>query len=187
VRALYGRARRYQDRLDDLGLSDRDVQRDLRPGELAARVLRNLALALVWLPLAALGAPVHFPLIFLIRLAGPRFAPRKDVVGTTKFLAGFLSVLTAHATLAALAGWLWGWPWALAAALALPASLYATLRVLDRWGRFRSTLAATAKLLRFRREVEGLRAERAALEAEVVAAVDRLRPPDLVPLFPRAG
>lgn len=187
VRALYARARRYQDRLDDLGLADRDVQRDQRPGEVAGRVLRHVLLALVWLPLAAIGGLVHFPLIFLIRLAGPRLAPRKDVVGTTKFLAGFLSILGAHATLSALAGWLWGWPWALLAAVTLPLSLYATLRVLDRWGHLKRTLAATSRLLRFRREVEGLRAERAALEADVVAAVDRLRPADLVPLFPREG
>jgi hypothetical protein len=42
-----------------------------------------------------------------------------------------------------------------------------------------------AHRLNYRREVQLLRAERAALAAEVGRLVDELRPPELVPLFPR--
>lgn len=185
VRALIARVRGYLDRLEDLGLADRDLLRDLRPGEVVVRVLGYLLLVLVWLPLASVGLPVHLPLVFLVSVAGPRIAPRKDVVGTTKFLAGLLSVVGAYAALSLLAAFLWGPLAGVLAAVALPISGFATLRILDHWGRMKRALGAASRVFAFRKEVSALRAERAALEAAVADAVDRLRPADMVLLFPR--
>ena len=56
----------------------------------------------------------------------------------------------------------------------------------DRAASLRRAGSSLLKLLHLRAELDGLRVERDALEAEVVRAVDRLRPADMVPLFPRA-
>jgi 1-acyl-sn-glycerol-3-phosphate acyltransferase len=186
VLGLLARVRQYLERLEDLGLSDRDLLRVPRAGEIAGRLLRQVLLLLVWMPLALLGAPLCFPLVWVIRHVSPRMAPRKDVIGTTKFLSGFLTVLGMYAALVVAAAVLSGAVAALLAFFVLPLSGYAALRVLDRFGQMKRTFAASARLLRFRREVDALRAERAALEAAVVAAVDRHRPADMAPLFPRA-
>jgi hypothetical protein len=60
------------------------------------------------------------------------------------------------------------------------------VRVLERGARLGHLLAATVRVLTLGREVDALARERAALEEEVVRAVDRFRPADMVPLFPRA-
>ena len=43
----------------------------------------------------------------------------------------------------------------------------------------------TQRMLRLRREIALLKAERKALETEVILAVDRHRPSDMEPLFQR--
>lgn len=92
VRALFDRVRTYQDGLDDLGLTDRQLRADHGPWEVAGRVAEHLLLALVWLPLAGVGMVVHLPLLIAVRVSGPWLAPRKDVIATTKFVAGFLGI-----------------------------------------------------------------------------------------------
>jgi hypothetical protein len=187
VQRIYLRVRAYLDRLSSLGLSDRDLARPLRPGEGLLRLLRHLLLVLVWLPLALGGAFVHLPVALLLGITGERLSPRKDVIGTTKFVAGFLLLALAYA----------GIPLALVlyasrgeAALALvllPLSGYATLRVLERGVALRRLLATSLRLLFLGRELAALRRERKALEDEVVRAVQRFRPDGLELLFPRAA
>ena len=125
------------------------------------------------------------PAVALARLAGKKLTPRKDVIATTKVLAGMAIVFTFYAAAAiALAVWK-GWPWALAAAVVFPISGYATLKVIDRFAVLRRGLGALWRSMRLGREARALRAERDALTAELIALVDALKPADLVPLFPR--
>ena len=74
-----------------------------------------------------------------------------------------------------------------ATAAGLVLSGIATVRVTERGAALRRLVVTLVRLLSFRRAVADLRAERAALEADVVAAVDRFRPADMVPMFPRAA
>ncbi|HVV87866.1 MAG TPA: 1-acyl-sn-glycerol-3-phosphate acyltransferase [Kofleriaceae bacterium] len=179
------RVRRYQGRLDELGVADREIAGGLAPRAAARRVLRNLALVFFWLPLMLPGALLHLPAVGLARLAGKKLTPRKDVIATTKVLAGMAIVFTFYAAAAVGLAWWKGWPWAVAAAIVLPVSGYATLKVIDRFYFLRRGAGALWRSLRLQREARALEAERSALTAELIELVDALKPADLVPLFPR--
>jgi len=179
---LMSRVRAYQDKLDELGVSDRELARDLSKLEVLARVVRHVVLVAFWLPLTLPGAPLHLPPLALARY-GSALSPRKDVIATTKLVLGLGLVSLAYAAAISLLWWAWGFWWALAAAIVLPLSGWATLRVLDRVRLVRRGAGVLFRRLRFRREVASLRGERARLVAEVIATVDALRPPDVEPLF----
>jgi 1-acyl-sn-glycerol-3-phosphate acyltransferase len=185
VRALVARVAAYLDRLRAEGLSDRDLSRDVRPGETSGRVIRHLLLLLVWLPLAVPGVILHAPAALLVRLAAPLLSPRKDVIGATKLLVGMVVVGASYAAGLAWLGWRFGAPAALAALLALPITGYATLQVFDRSVALLGGIPTLLRLWSLGREVGALRAEREALADAVVRAVDRFRPADMVLLFPR--
>jgi glycerol-3-phosphate O-acyltransferase/dihydroxyacetone phosphate acyltransferase len=180
---LMRRVRAYQDKLDELGVSDRELARDLSKLEVLARVVRHLVLVAFWLPLTLPGAPLHLPPLALARIGSPLLTPRKDVIATTKLVLGLALVLLAYAITISLLWWAWGFWWAFAAAIVLPASGWATLRVLDRVRLVRRGAGVLFRRLRFRREVKQLRDERARLVDEVTATVTALKPPDVEPLF----
>jgi hypothetical protein len=129
------------------------------------------------------GAPLHLPIAWLLRYGSWRFAPRKDVVGTTKFLLGFLLLGLTYVVIAGAVGWWAGWPWGLLALFAVPLSGYATVRVLERGVALQSVFNTLARLVTLRGELDELRAERSALSAAVLEAVDRLIPADMDRLF----
>lgn len=184
VTSLMARVRVYQDKLDELGLTDRELSRDLSKLEISARLFRHLVLVAFWLPLTAPGAPLHLPTVAFARIAGPRLTPRKDVVATTKLLIGLLLVLLSYG-IAVTVLWLTaGLSWALAAAIVLPLSGWATLRVLDRIRLVRRALGVLVRRARFRTEVRALRAERAQLTEDVIRVVTEVKPVGLEALFP---
>jgi len=186
VVSIMSRVRHYQDRLDDLAVDDRDLARELPAGRIAGKVLRHLVLLLFWLPLSIAGAPLHVPTLLVADFAARRFTPRKDVVATTKILAGLgLALLFSVAVVVAAALW-GGVPAAIAAAVLVPASGYATLEVIERFHLLRRGARVLGQRLRFRHEVERLRTERGALADEIARLVDELRPADLKLLFPRS-
>lgn len=181
---LMARVRAYQDRLDDLGVSDRELARDLSRSEVAARMLRHLVLVLFWLPLTIPGAPLHVPTVVFARLAGPRLTPRKDVIATTKLLVGMLLVLLSYAAAVAVLWWRAGLAAAVIATGVLPLSGIATLRVLDRLRLVRRAIGVLTRRLRFRREVRALRRDRERLSLDVIQIVGEVKPATLAPLFP---
>ncbi|HUS30017.1 MAG TPA: lysophospholipid acyltransferase family protein [Kofleriaceae bacterium] len=184
VVALMQRVRAYQQKLDELGLSDRELARDLSKLEVSARVLRHLVLVAFWLPLTTPGAALHVPPLVFARLAGPRLTPRKDVVATTKLLIGLMLVLLAYAAAIGVLWWKAGLWWAVAAMIVLPLSGIATLKVLDRLRLVRRGLGVLFRRLRFRKEVQALRNEREQLADDVVATVNAVKPAELESLFP---
>ena len=184
VVSLMARVRAYQLKLDELGITDRELARDLSKLEVTVRVLRHLVLVAFWLPLTAPGAALHLPPLAFARMASARLTPRKDVIATTKLLIGLLLVLAAYAAAVVILGWKMGLWWALAATIILPLSGWATLRVLDRLRLVRRGLGVLFRRLRFRREVRALRRERTVLVEEVIATVNAVKPADLKPLFP---
>lgn len=186
--ALLARIRDYLERLREVGLSDRDLRRDLGPVEVMGKVLRHLMLMLVWVPLALPGFLLHLPLALAIGFAGRYLSPRKDVIATTKFVLGLLLMMIAFGAVIFGIGWTFGLPWAAAATVLMPLSGLATLRVIERGALVWRSTGTLGRLLSLRREMAGLRAERQALEAAVLAAVGRFRPAEMTPIFPeRAG
>jgi glycerol-3-phosphate O-acyltransferase/dihydroxyacetone phosphate acyltransferase len=184
VLSLMSKVRAYQQKLDDLGLTDRELARDLSKLEVGARVMRHLSLVAFWLPLTVPGAPLHVPPLVFARFASAKLTPRKDVVATTKLLIGMLLVLLAYAATIGLLWWKGGLPWAALAAVILPVSGVATLRVLDRLRLVRRGLGVLFRRLRFRREVRSLRREREALVDEVIETVNAVKPAHVESLFP---
>ena len=184
VQSLMTRVRAYQDALEDIGVTDRELARDLSKSEVMARVIRQLALVAFWLPLTAPGVPFHLPSLAFARLVGPRLTPRKDVIATTKLMIGMLIVVVAYGAAIAVLGWKLGLAWALLASVVLPLSGWATLRVLDRLRLARRGLGVLFRRLRFRREVHALRAEREQLVADVITTVTAVKPAALPAMFP---
>ncbi len=185
VVALYGRMEGYLHRLEDAGLSDRDLRRPVGAAEALRRTALNVLLIGVWLPLALPGLVLHAPLGLMATVGGSRLSPRKDVVGTSKLIIGILGVLAVYVGLVGWVVWQYGWLGGALTTLLLPICGYATLRVLECTHSLRRLGRRLWRSARLGREAEMLRAERDALEAAVVVAVDRFRPAEMVPLFPR--
>lgn len=101
---------------------------DLRPGVDAGRVLR----AIVLLPLALIGAIVHWPTYRLVDALARRFSKGEgNMIATVKFLAALAFYPLTYIAAASLVGWRFG---ALAGAgtlLAMPYLGYIALRVLE--------------------------------------------------------
>ncbi|MFO0727151.1 MAG: lysophospholipid acyltransferase family protein [Myxococcota bacterium] len=187
VQAIYAQVESYLDRLRAVGLSDRELLHELSVWEIARRIAQHLTLMFLWLPLAMPGFLLFVPLLLTIRIAGPRFSPRKDVIATTKLVLGLvMTLLVLFAVPAALVVW-GSWAYGLGAFTLLALAFAATLRVLERGTAMRRLLATLTRLFSLRRDMAQLRAERAQLVEVVSAAVEAHRPADMVPLFPRDG
>ena len=182
---LMVRVRAYQHELDELGLTDRELARDLSKLEVSARLMRHVVLVAWWLPLSVPGVPWHLPPLLFARLAGPALTPRKDVIATTKMLIGMLIVLLAYAATIAYVWWRIGFVWAGWLAILLPLSGIATLHVLDRVRLVRRAGGVLVRRMRFRREVAALRVEREQLVHDVIAVVNAVKPAELALMFPR--
>lgn len=187
VQDVYRRVRAYQRRLSAAGLSDEILKRELGVRDTVVRAFAHLALLLFWAPLSLIGAPIHAPLGLLFRIAGRAASPRKDTVATTKFVIGFLTMLLVYGGLAAVAAWKLGAWAAVLTALILPLSGWAFVHVLGRIDALRHLVLTLVRVVRLRREVAELRAERGRLVADVTAAIDRFRPDDMEPLFGARG
>ncbi|MDQ3338600.1 MAG: lysophospholipid acyltransferase family protein [Myxococcota bacterium] len=181
---LMARVRSYQEKLDELGITDRELALDLSKLQVSARMMRHLVLVAWWLPLCVPGAPLHIPTVAFARIVGPRLTPRKDVIATTKMLVGMLLVVLSYAAAVVVLGWKLGFWWGLGAAIVLPMSGWATLRVLDRLRLVRRAFGVLARRLRFRSEVLALRLEREQLSADVIRIVGDVKPRELEALFP---
>jgi glycerol-3-phosphate O-acyltransferase/dihydroxyacetone phosphate acyltransferase len=181
---LMRRVRAYQDRLDELGISDRELARDLSKLEVGGRIIRHLGLIAFWLPLAVPASPLHVPPLAFARFASDKLTPRKDVVATTKLLIGLLLVLLGYASATGLVAWKFGMWTGVALAALLPLSGWATLRVLDRLRLVRRGFGVLFRRLAFRREVGVLRRERVQLVENVIATVTAVKPAELEALFP---
>ncbi|HEX7700644.1 MAG TPA: lysophospholipid acyltransferase family protein [Kofleriaceae bacterium] len=184
VVALMGRVRNYQDSLDELGITDRELAQDLSKLAVSARILRHLTLVAFWLPLTVPAAPLHVPPLAFARFASDKLTPRKDVVATTKLLIGLLLVLLGYAIAILVVGWKINLGTALGLAILLPISGWATLRVLDRLRLVRRGFGVLFRRLAFRREVVALRREREQLVANVVATVSAVKPAEVEAMFP---
>jgi glycerol-3-phosphate O-acyltransferase / dihydroxyacetone phosphate acyltransferase len=182
ISGLFDRVRRFRNRLDAIDLTERDLQTDWRLTAVFARFWRRSGRALLWLPLAIPGLLLHAPAALLAAAVGAIATPRRDVVATTKLLAGFVLVVATWIGLSVAMVLAWGSRAAMLMPL-LPLSGWAALRVIERYADGRELLGSLWNFLRFRQEVADLRRERRRLEAAVVGAVVRFLPADLEPLF----
>jgi len=184
VQALYQRVADYQERLEASGLDDRDLLRQPTRGELVWRTLANLALILVWLPLAGPGLLLYGPLGLLVGWAGKRFTPRSDAIATSKLVVGLLVIGPVYLALLLAAAWTAHWSAALLLAVLLPICGHAALQVLERWHALKRVARRGLRWMLLEQEITALRSERAALVERVAEVVERFRPDDMRLLFP---
>ncbi len=168
-------AERYEAGLRSLGLRDDHVASRYPVASVGAFVAGTLALLLFWLPFAAIGVALNGAPYQLVRLVAARSATSADLPATYKLLGGFVFYPAAWLLEAALAGALAG-PGAAAALLLLaPPTGYVAMRFHERYEHLIDEAAAYVRLALRRRSLRELRAERAALRAELdrLAALDR--------------
>lgn len=182
VVALVERVRNYQGHLEDLGLTDRDLQRELRWPEILGRGVMLALDTLFWLPLALPGLALQAPVAGLVRWA-VRFSPRKDVVATTKLVLGLLLAPILLAVMTLLVAANFGNKWGILVAILLPLGAYAALRTLERGVAFQRRLHAAWRMTAFREAYQALRQEREKLQDDIITLVDQLRPAEMTPLF----
>lgn len=184
IRAFMLRALRYQEMLDAVGMTDTEV-RDF--GSLTQRVVRAVRIGfslIVLVPLSLVGAPIHLPLALLLRWGGPRFAPRKDVIATTKFIVGVLLTLMLYGASISAVYWFYGWVWAVWLGAMLPLSGRAFIAVLARVRRLTQlSRLSLASLLVGSSLFRQLKTEREALVLEVDELVSTYLPADMNRLY----
>jgi hypothetical protein len=101
---------------------------DLRPGVDAGRVLR----AIVLLPLALIGAIVHWPTYRLVDALAQRFSKGEgNMIATVKFLAALAFYPLTYIAAASLVGWRFGALAGIGTLFAMPFLGYIALRVLE--------------------------------------------------------
>lgn len=174
VKHLYDRVRAYLLRLSADDLKDDVFKREISVRETIQHVVEHLLLLFTSLPLCLMGAPIHAPLGLLFRVS-KYFAPRKDVIATTKFLVGLLVVLLVYSGISVTVGWLYGAWWGLLTAVVLPLSGRAFLHVIARVNALRHMFLTLFRVVSLRKEVKKLRAERAELRGEILQIVDKYR------------
>ncbi len=162
--------REYDAMLELYRLSDVQVASRYPWAGVLRFTVRTLGLLLVRLPLAVVGAVVHY---LPYRTAGwvgnlPLRKPETaDQVATYKVLAAMVFLPLTWLALATAALWAWGWPAAAGALAAAPLSAAAALGFHERREHFVRQARAFLLLKSGRRAAERLRAQRAELLAAV--------------------
>ena len=184
IKQLFQDVGDYQDRLDEAGLTDRDLRRDIDLSEAAWRIFTNTLRLTFRAPLAIPGLILHVPMGLLARWTGNKVIPRSDVLATTKLMTGVGLVLLTWNVIITLAFINGGLRTAVFAAILLPFTGYGTLCVLERGASIKRLLAHGWRAIALRREVKILRARRSTMEATVIAAVNVYKPDDMQAIFP---
>ena len=92
-------------------------------------------------------------------------------------------LLTTYALVTVMAGIGFGWAWTLVALLLLPASLFATLFVLEKQAQLLISIRGLFHLARLSDDIEALVARREALVTAVRSAVDSYADPAIQRIF----
>ena len=158
------RVRRYRERLRRFGLRDRHLDWTVSAGDAAWFVARELAAAVVLLPLAA-AAVILFVVPYRLTAYGARwFTDEPDVAATAKVVGGFLIYAAWLLALAVAAGWIAGARAGLLTAVLLPGLAIAGLFAIERESAVRDVVRAWLLLTRTKPDTrERLRRRRSEL------------------------
>lgn len=164
--------RRYDQRLQRFGLRDRHLDWEVRTADAVRFAARELAIALLLVPLALAGLILFFVPYRLTGFAAARFTREHDVIATAQVVSGFLTYGAWIALLGAAAWYGMGRVAGIAALLALPVLAVASLVALEREAAVLDTVRSWLLLRRARHETrERLRRHRTEL-ADVLDEVN---------------
>lgn len=183
IKVLAENIKEYQDHLYLLGLRDKEISGPLHLNVFLAKLLKHLLIMFIWLPLALIGSPIHFPIAFLLGKGSRVMAPRKDVIATTKFIAGFLLLNALYLALG-LWAWVFGFGWRSALIPILFAlSGFGCLKLAERGRSVWRTLWIWTHCLAAKDTIKELREKRRQLKAQVLQAVNHNLPEGLERMF----
>ena len=183
VQRLRNEIEAYQVQLDVLGLKDYQLSHPVSASIAMRRIVWRTTLAVVLFPLALPGAIILLPVGWLAASVGSRFSYDMDDIATLQLVTAVPVLLTAYALMAIMAGMGFGWVWAIVALPLLPASLFATLFVLEKQAQLLISIRSLFRLARLSDDIEVLEARREALVTAVRIAVDRYADPTIQRIF----
>ena len=183
VRRLRNGIEAYQAQLDVLGLKDYQLSHLVSASIAMRRIVWRTTLAIVLFPLALPGAIILLPVGWLAASVGSRFSYDMDDIATLQLVTAVPVLLATYALVAIMAGIGFGWVWAIVALPLLPASLFATLFVLEKQAQLLISIRSLFRLARLSDDIEALVARREALVAAVRTAVDRYADPAIQRIF----
>jgi 1-acyl-sn-glycerol-3-phosphate acyltransferase len=166
---LQSRFERFEAELGDAKLEPETIRAPTLRGSVT-----TLASLLVMMPLALIGAIVHYPTYRLIRFLATHFASEEELVATTKAVGGMALYPLTWMVCGIVVGWRFGWLAGLMTAVILPLLGYVALRFFEQLddvvGRTRALTWRVARRSAFDR----LMRTRATLRAEIVALADEM-------------
>jgi glycerol-3-phosphate O-acyltransferase / dihydroxyacetone phosphate acyltransferase len=144
-------------------LGDANLEPETLPKPTVRGSVRTLTMLLITLPLAVIGAIVHYPAYRLIGFLADRVTNEEELVATIKAVGGMLFYPLTYLVCGILVAWRFGWATGVASALLLPFIGYVALRFFEQLdeviGRTRALTwrvarrTAFARLMRTRHEL----------------------------------
>jgi len=155
-------------------LGDANLQPETLPRPSVRGSIRTIAMLLITLPLAVIGAAVHYPIYRLIGMIATRFTDGQELVATTKAIGGLALYPLMYIVAGAVVAWRFGLAYGILTALVLPFLGYVALRFFEQLddviGRSR---ALTWRIAR-RSAFERLMRTRGELRDEIVALAEEM-------------
>lgn len=167
LQLLQSRIARFEAELDEAGLEHDDLVRQAG-GASVLTLIRTFVILVVLLPLAMIGAAIHFPVYRLIGMLAQRFAKGEfELIATIKILSALLLYPLLWNLMAIIIGIRYGPVYAVVVITALPLLGFLALRVFetldDTLGRARAAFALLTRSARYLRIIEQQRAIRQEL------------------------
>ena len=176
VRAFYADVESLVALLDALGITDGDLSLPMSRWEWTKRVMRHVALMLVWVPLALPGLLLHLPILWLATRAGELVIERDDVKATLRMVVGTLGVMFVHLAAGGLAVVLDPTLGGALRAFGLTCFLFlsglAAIRVLERQAIVFRGLHMMTRILALKDQLGSIKAQRDALRQRIPGLVE---------------
>ncbi len=153
-------------------LGEANLEPETLPAPTVLGSVRTIATLLITLPVAVIGAIVHYPTYRLIRLLAARLTTEEELVATFKAVGGIALYPLTYIVCGALVAWRFGWAPGVGTAFLLPLVGYVALRFFEQLddviGRTRTLTWRVAR----RRAFDRLMRTRLELRDELVALAE---------------
>lgn len=183
LRAFRARAEDYQARLDMLGLKDYQLRQPVSLSQAMRKITGRALMMVLLMPLAIPGALLHLPVGWIAAAVGERFSYELDDIATLKVFATMLLLPVLYLAVGIYVGVTFGGWWALVAILVLSFSFVASLQLLEAETSLLMSALSILRVTRLSKEVDQLRAIRAALVDDIRSIVEHMAPPDADRMF----
>lgn len=172
--ALVARLRQYEEELKQAGLDPRRLHAPTSARSVITRLFERLAVFLILLPFAIVGAVAHYPAYRLSGFfaTGVLFKVEDDVVSTFKIMGAMLLFPLTWIGVSVIGFMLAGWPGALGALLVVPVSGLIAIRFAEEWENFIGGARAVLYFIKRRWFFNRLLVERRVIREEIQALGD---------------